>query len=358
MYSRFSPYETNRFLLSQSSWSPSILISKSELSEFNCCEQKMSQVQSVDQQTILFTIIFLLIGIIVALLFFPKKNDKLEKKPSVADISKGLQMELKGTTQAPVHNDDGDKVLSPSQFRSFKVLKITKISPNTKLFRFEIHPDKSLGLSIGRHISVRAEIDGMKVVRSYTPTSRVDQKGYFELLIKFYEFGKMSNYFDSLKVGQSVEIRGPVGRFKYDVNKWPTIGLIAAGTGITPCLQFIRSIFYCPDLKEDKTKLILFYQNRTEEDILLYGHLEELREKFPDRLQIVYFLSNIHSSHAFGMKNHNEKKGYISQDMINQFMQIEKCPYVCLCGPSGFNDSMKKLLTHAGHEQDKSIYVW
>lgn len=45
-------------------------------------------------------------------------------------------------------------------------------------------------ISIGRHISVRAEVDGKKVMRPYTPTSRPDQKGYFDILVKCYDLGK------------------------------------------------------------------------------------------------------------------------------------------------------------------------
>ena len=48
---------------------------------------------------------------------------------------------------------------------------------------------------------------------------------------KSYEFGKLSTYLHSLKVGQGVEVRGPVGRFKYEKNSFRRIGLIAGGTG-------------------------------------------------------------------------------------------------------------------------------
>ena len=42
----------------------------------------------------------------------------------------------------------------------------------------------------------------------------------------------------------------------------------------------------------------------------------------------------------------------------------DECPLVCLCGPSGFNEAMKKLLVQAGHREEaegelkSSIYVW
>ena len=44
--------------------------------------------------------------------------------------------------------------------------------------------------------------DGSKkfVIRPYTPTSSKDAKGYFDLVVKVYEQGKMSKHFGELKV--------------------------------------------------------------------------------------------------------------------------------------------------------------
>jgi cytochrome-b5 reductase len=102
----------------------------------------------------------------------------------------------------------------------------------------------------------------------------------FDLLVKRYEFGKMSTHMHSLRAGSKIEVRGPIGRFKYKKNQYPKLGLIAGGTGLTPCLQVIRSILQSPEYAPgDKTRLTLFFQNRTEEDILLLDELELLVKK-------------------------------------------------------------------------------
>ena len=52
-------------------------------------------------------------------------------------------------------------------------------------YRFALpRTDDVLGLPIGQHISVSAEIDGKDITRSYTPTSSDDDLGHFDLLIK------------------------------------------------------------------------------------------------------------------------------------------------------------------------------
>ena len=58
--------------------------------------------------------------------------------------------------------------------------------------------------------------------------------------MKKYADGKMSSHIGQLRVGDMLEFRGPVGRFKYAPNQYKRIGLIAGGTGLTPCLQVRR----------------------------------------------------------------------------------------------------------------------
>jgi len=51
-------------------------------------------------------------------------------------------------------------------------------------YRFALKRGERLGLPIGQHVSVSAEIGGKLVQRSYTPTSSDDDLGHFDLLVK------------------------------------------------------------------------------------------------------------------------------------------------------------------------------
>lgn len=308
------------------------------------------------EKTHVFIVVTALLGFFgLFYLVLSQKKGNVSTSPG-EDKSPALKKEENASQISTI---DG-KVISPAQFKSFTVLQISKISHNTKLIRFEIPHGKSLDLPIGRHVSVQATIDGLKVTRAYTPTSRTDQKGYFDLLIKRYETGKMSVYLHSLKVGKSIDIRGPVGRFKYAKNMYKSIGLLAGGTGLTPCLQVIRCVLEGPEGKGDDTNFILFFQNRTEEDILMRDQLDDLQQQFPNRLRIVYYLSNPSSSQwgvANPLSSRNERRGYVSQCDIDNEMNPEACQLVCMCGPSGFNDFVKSLLLKSNHT-DESIYIW
>jgi cytochrome-b5 reductase len=307
-------------------------------------------------QVIVAVIVILLLG---ALLFRPKQPMKTVK--SFADISKGLQKELNQENGSKSAFSNDERVLSASVFRKFPILKIVQTSYNTKLLRFELPAGKSLGLTIGKHITLKADLDGAKVMRAYTPTSRIDQVGFFDLLIKTYEYGKMSSYINQLKVGDYVEVRGPVGRFQYQVNQYSSIGLIAGGTGITPCLQVLRTILYCPSYKDDITQFVLFFQNRTEQDILLYDELEKIRKEHGKRVKIYYFLSNPNpeehsSSFGQGARASVEIRHAIQTSDLHHELSLSTS-LIGICGPSGFNDAMKAKLLQLGHTEE-SIFLW
>ena len=171
----------------------------------------------------------------------------------LTDISTGLHRELAraisssnlagGETDAAAASSDKN-ALNPAQFRKFRLQQSTNVSHNTKLLRFEIPGGRTLGLAVGRHVSVRGDVRGTPVMRADTPTSRPDTEGYFELLVKTYPTGKLSPYLHALKPGDMLEVRGPVGRFKYTKNAYKKMGFVAGGTGLTPCLQVKQSTSY------------------------------------------------------------------------------------------------------------------
>ncbi|KAJ7071310.1 ferredoxin reductase-like C-terminal NADP-linked domain-containing protein [Mycena amicta] len=123
------------------------------------------------------------------------------------------------------------KVLDPKIWQEFPLEKKTQISPNTAIYRFSLpRPTDVLGLPVGKHISVSAILDGKQVSRSYTPISSDEQKGSFDLVIKSYEKGNISRHFTTLKLGDTLSVKGPRGAFDYKPGLTAAIGMIAGGS--------------------------------------------------------------------------------------------------------------------------------
>ncbi len=72
--------------------------------------------------------------------------------------------------------------------------------------------------------------DGKPIVRPYTPTTLNAHKGSFELVVKIYPQGNVSKYLDGLKVGDSIEVKGPFPKLEYKANMKKKIGLIAGSS--------------------------------------------------------------------------------------------------------------------------------
>ncbi|CCA68189.1 related to cytochrome-b5 reductase [Serendipita indica DSM 11827] len=239
-------------------------------------------------------------------------------------------------------------VLDPVVWKDFKLVKKTAVSHNTAIYRFALpNSDDVLGLPIGQHISVQADINGKSIMRSYTPTSSDDDLGHFDLMIKAYEKGNISRYMSLLSVGDHVRIRGPKGQFHYRPGLSSHIGMIAGGTGITPMLQIIRAVLKNP---HDKTQLSLIYANVTFDDILLKEELDKLADEHPQQFTLYYVLNEKPEQGWEG------GVGFVTKDMIQRHMPAPKEDIkVLLCGPPPMMTAMKKYISELGYEAPRAV---
>jgi len=231
---------------------------------------------------------------------------------------------------------------------AFPLAHKENISHDTRRFRFQLPSSKHvLGLPIGQHIYLTAHINGDLVKRPYTPTTSDDNQGYFDLVIKVYPNGKMTQYLDKLPIGQTIDVSGPSGNLIYKDNglfdiriRKPEpyisrhvrhLGLIAGGTGITPMYQILNEI-----LKEQTSivpggrvdiKIWLLFANQTEEDILLREELEQLAASNSDRFKLWYTVDREGEDWKYS-------KGFINDTMLKEHMPPPSDDVlICICGP-------------------------
>ncbi|XP_033206418.1 NADH-cytochrome b5 reductase 3 isoform X1 [Bombus vosnesenskii] len=233
---------------------------------------------------------------------------------------------------------------------SLPLIKKDILSHDTRKFRFALPTsDHVLGLPIGQHVHLTVKIGDEVVIRSYTPVSSDDDHGYVDLVIKVYfknvhpkfpEGGKLSQYLENLKIGETVDFRGPSGRLVYKghgkfsikiLRKDPPVEynvkkivMLAGGTGITPMLQLIRAI-----IKDstDETQASLLFANQTEKDILLREELDDIAKNHPNKLKLWYTIDT-------SSENWPYSTGFINADMIKDHL-FPPSPdtIVLMCGP-------------------------
>lgn len=241
-------------------------------------------------------------------------------------------------------------LVDPTVKYPLKLIEKEVINHDTRRFRLELPSARHiLGLPVGQHIFLTARVNGELVIRAYTPVSSDDDKGFVDLVVKVYfknvhpKFpggGKMTQHLDSLKVGDTIDVRGPNGLLVYngkgefairkDKKSAPVsrhvkkVGMIAGGTGITPMLQIMRQIFKDPD---DSTQVFLIFANQTENDILLRSELDELAAVNPDSFHLWYTVDRPSDGWQQGV-------GFVTEQMIRERLPAPAPDVIVLmCGP-------------------------
>ncbi|RBQ75518.1 hypothetical protein FVER14953_13790 [Fusarium verticillioides] len=235
-------------------------------------------------------------------------------------------------------------LLDPVTYSPLPLKQKTLIAPNVYRLTFGLPTTSTiLGLPIGQHVTIKADIDGESVARSYTPVSNNSDLGVLELVIKAYPDGKLtSKFLAKLEVGDEVLFRGPKGAMKYQPNLCKKIGMIAGGTGITPMFQVIRAI--C-EHDRDTTEISLIYANRTEQDILLREELDRFARRYPKNFKVYYMLDQPPPNWEFG-------SGYVTRELMKERLPSPGVDSkVFLCGPPGMVNASKKALVDLGFEQ-------
>jgi len=252
-----------------------------------------------------------------------------------------------------VYNNRSRKVLKPDQFQEFELKEKTICSHNVAIYRFGLpRPTDILGLPIGQHISLAAMIEGQpkEVLRSYTPISSDENQGYFDLMIKSYPQGNISQHLSKLKIGQTMKVKGPKGAMVYTPNMVKHIGMIAGGTGITPMLQIIRAIVRGRPRNggTDVTEVDLIFANVNEDDILLREDLDQLAKE-DDKFRVHYVLNNPPTPWSGGV-------GFVTTDMIKAKMPAPgKDMKLMLCGPPPMISAMKKATESIGYDKPRPV---
>lgn len=228
------------------------------------------------------------------------------------------------------------------EYKPYPLVEKTFISHNTRAFKFGLPSESdTLGLPLGRHISLCAIIDGSMVRRPYTPVSSDSDTGYFDLMIKVYPepYGTMSRYLDRMLVGDTIDVRGPLGKFTYTRNSYRRLNMVCGGTGITPMWQVFRAIMDDP---HDRTQVVLVFANVTVDDILLKEQLDEMANS-EENFSVYYVLNDPPEGWTGGV-------GFVTQDILEkQFGKAEGDTFALMCGPPPMNKAMKTILANLGY---------
>lgn len=181
-----------------------------------------------------------------------------------------------------------------TEWSSAPLVSKVSVSHDTRVLTFGLPDGKPLGLSTCACILAKApggqcvDVEGKDVVRPYTPISTNALVGQFQLMIKVYAEGNLSQFFDKMEVGQPADFKHVDKNVKVQYPFKPRVGMLVGGTGITPMLQALHAILGSAG---DSAKVGMVYGSRTVTDILAQQTLEEWARAFPEQLTVDHVLS-------------------------------------------------------------------
>ncbi len=225
---------------------------------------------------------------------------------------------------------------------TLRLAGIVAQTDDTTTFRFLPPQERPLQAKPGQFLTFHWIIDGQRVVRSYTISSSPICTDHVEITSKRVANGRVSGFLhDVAETGLTVEATGPYGQFYFDETSHHGIVLIAAGAGITPMIAILRYI----DDRGLSTPTTLLYVVRTRKDIIFATELERLRKCVPS------FTYRVSLSQPDDMWK--GRRGHLSRELILEHVTDLQSPTFFLCGPRGFMDSARGILTSLGVNESR-----
>ena len=140
----------------------------------------------------------------------------------------------------------------------------------------------------GQYLTFDQELQGESVRRSYSICAGVGEE--LRVAVKQVPDGRFSTWANSdLKVGDSLRTMPPNGRFytELDANQRKHYVAFAAGSGITPILSHIKTVLNV----EPQSRFTLLYTNKDQSSVIFKAELEDLKDRFLDRLRVFHFFT-------------------------------------------------------------------
>ena len=195
----------------------------------------------------------------------------------------------------------------------------------------------------GQHITVRTELAGDDVRRNYSICSPVSS-GVLRIAVKRLPGGAFSEHaLEMLTVGDVLDVMTPSGRFftELDPANQNHYVCIAAGSGITPVLSIVATTLET----EPRSKVTLIYANRTHKTVMFLEEVEDLKDRYADRLHLIHVLSREpQEAELFSGRLDTDRMSRI----LDTLLPPETVDHWFLCGPFEMVSSLRKLLIAEG----------
>jgi ferredoxin-NADP reductase len=193
----------------------------------------------------------------------------------------------------------------------------------------------------GQHVDVRLTAeDGYQAQRSYSIASAPEDE-QLVLTVERLENGEVSSYLvDELRVGDELELRGPIGGyFVWEEAFGGPLLLVAGGSGIVP----LRAILRHWAAEDRAVAARLLYSARSLAEVIYREELARLETHADASVHLA-----LTREWPDGWRGH---RGRIHRRLLEEVgWPPEAEPKVYICGPTAFVETVAEALVAIGHD--------
>jgi ring-1,2-phenylacetyl-CoA epoxidase subunit PaaE len=230
-------------------------------------------------------------------------------------------------------------------FHPLTIADVRRETPEAISIRFAV-PEEVRGrfaFTSGQYLTLRTDLDGTEVRRSYSICSGMDE-GELRVAIKRLDGGLFSSFANAqLKAGDMIDVMPPDGRFGLvpEAAAERTYVGFAAGSGITPIFSIVKSVL----TREPRSHFVLFYGNKSSATIMFKDEIDDLKDRFVDRLSVHHILSR-------EMQDVDVLHGRLTGEKVPALIRtaggITAVDHVFLCGPLTMTEEVSATLVSLG----------
>jgi ferredoxin-NADP reductase len=254
--------------------------------------------------------------------------------------------------RAPASGSAGAATLRPGPrpiaWRLASVADVVSETPRARTLVFEV-PGWP-GHRAGQHVDVRLTAeDGYQAQRSYSIASAPEDASV-ALTVERLDDGEVSPYLtDELRVGDKLELRGPIGgHFVWDVRIGGPLLLVGGGSGIVPLMAMLRhrtaALGTATADARHQIPARLLYSSRRWDEVIYRDELARLVEDDPT-LEVTLTLTREPPQGWTGFRRR-----------IDRMMLAEVAwppaerPHVFICGGTLLVEAVAAALVELGHD--------
>jgi ring-1,2-phenylacetyl-CoA epoxidase subunit PaaE len=237
-----------------------------------------------------------------------------------------------------------------NKFHPLRVASLRNETRDAVVVTFEVPEEQrqAFRFTPGQHLTLRSKFDGEEIRRSYSICSAPfdDQ---IRIAIKRVQDGLFSTWASkNLRPGHIIECMEPAGHFNVPLEPESERHHVAfaTGSGITPILSIIKTTL----VAEPKSRFTLVYGNRASSSVIFKEELADLKDRYLDRLNLVFMLSR--EQQDIELFN-GRITGAKCDELLSHWIDPADIDVAYICGPRSMMEEVTASLQAHGVAKDR-----